>query len=220
VTVRHGDRLALDHVTVALPDRGLVALVGASGSGKSTVASLLARFADPDEGRVLIGDTDLATLRESDLYQLVSFAFQDTGMRQTSIRDALTAGRPVAEDQMRLAAEQAAIHDDVSGGQRQRLSLARALLRAPDLLVLDETLSALDPRTRAAVLSSLRAQAQHRTVLLMAHQLHLVQDADRILVLERGRLVGDGSHADLLTRCAAYRHLWAAQTTAGDSKES
>ena len=237
VTVRHGDRLALDHVTVALPDRGLVALVGASGSGKSTVASLLARFADPDEGRVLIGDTDLATLRESDLYQRVSFAFQDTGMRQTSIRDALTAGRPVAEDQMRLAAEQAAIHDDVvalprgydsllgddtdlSGGQRQRLSLARALLRAPDLLVLDETLSALDPRTRAAVLSSLRAQAQHRTVLLMAHQLHLVQDADRILVLERGRLVGDGSHADLLTRCAAYRHLWAAQTTAGDSKES
>ena len=237
VTVRYGDRLALDRVTFTLPDRGLVALVGASGSGKSTIVSLLARFADPDEGRVLIGDSDVRALREGDLYERISCAFQDTRMRHTSIRDALTGGRAVAEERMTMAAEQAVIHDDIvalprgydtllgedtdlSGGQRQRLALARALLRDADVLVLDETLSSLDPSTRAAVLTTLRAQAQHRTVLLMAHQLRLVQDADRILVLDRGRLVGDGIHDDLLDHCAAYQALWAAQSTIGDGEES
>lgn len=237
VTVRYGDRVALDQVTFTLPDRGLVALVGASGSGKSTIVSLLARFADPDEGRVLIGDADLGSLRESDLYQRLSFAFQDTGMRHTSIRDALTGGRTVAEERMTLAATEAAIHDDIvalprgydtllggdidlSGGQRQRLALARALLRDADVLVLDETLSHLDPVTRADVLRTLRSHAQDCTVLLMAHQLHLVQDADRILVLDQGRLVGDGIHADLLDHCAAYRALWVAQDAVGDGEES
>lgn len=235
VTVRYGDRVALDQVSLTLPTRGLVALVGASGSGKSTIASLLARFADPDEGRVLIGGTDITSLRERDVYERISFAFQDTGMRQTSIRDALTGGREIAEERLTWAAEQAAIHDDIvalargydtvlgedtdlSGGQRQRLALARALLREPDVLVLDETLSALDSGTRAVVLATLRAQARLRTVLLMAHQLRLVQDADRILVVDRGRVVGDGVHADLVDQCAAYRSLWTAQFPASDGE--
>lgn len=235
VTVRYGDRVALDQVSLTLPTRGLVALVGASGSGKSTIASLLARFADPDEGRVLIGGTDITSLRERDVYERISFAFQDTGMRQTSIRDALTGGREIAEERLTWAAEQAAIHDDIvalargydtvlgedtdlSGGQRQRLALARALLREPDVLVLDETLSALDSGTRAVVLTTLRAQARLRTVLLMAHQLRLVQGADRILVVDRGRVVGDGVHADLVDQCAAYRSLWTAQFPASDGE--
>lgn len=235
VTVRYGDRVALDQVSLTLPTRGLVALVGASGSGKSTIASLLARFADPDEGRVLIGGTDITSLRERDVYERISFAFQDTGMRQTSIRDALTGGREIAEERLTWASEQAAIHDDIvalargydtvlgedtdlSGGQRQRLALARALLREPDVLVLDETLSALDSGTRAVVLATLRAQARLRTVLLMAHQLRLVQDADRILVVDRGRVVGDGVHADLVDQCAAYRSLWTAQFPASDGE--
>lgn len=226
-TVRYGDRTALDDVSVDLPGRGLVALVGASGSGKSTVAALLARFTDPDEGRIIIGGTELGALRESDVYERIAYVFQDTALRQSSVRDALTGGRRVTEERIIDAATRAVIHDDIvalprgydtllgeetdlSGGQRQRLALARALLREPDLLVLDETLSALDPTTRSAILTTLRDQAENRTVLLITH--HLLPDADRILVLEHGRLAGDGGHTALLAECAAYRRLWHAGT--------
>lgn len=230
-TVRYGDRLALDDVSVVLPERGLVALVGASGSGKSTIAALLARFTDPDEGRVLFGGIGIPEMREAELYERIAFVFQDPGLRESSIRDILTGGRPVPDAEVLAATRQAAIHRDIealphryetvlgedaelSGGQRQRLALARALLREPELLVLDETLSALDATTRRTILAALRAQARERAVLLIAHQLHLVADADRILVLDHGRLVGDGSHERLLIDSAAYRALWHAQSKA------
>ncbi|QSB16661.1 ABC transporter ATP-binding protein [Natronosporangium hydrolyticum] len=231
VSFRYGaDRPALTEVTITLPDRGLVALVGASGSGKSTVATLLARFADPAEGRILLGDTELRDLPEASLYERIGFVFQDTGLRQASVRDNLTGGRALAEQHLVEAARAAAIHDDIaalphgydtvlgqetelSGGQRQRICLARALLRRPELLVLDETLSAVDPTTRAGLFTALRAQAEQRTVLLIAHQLRLTADADRILVLDHGRLVGDGSHRELLTDCPPYRALWEAEPT-------
>jgi ATP-binding cassette subfamily B protein len=230
VSVRLGGQVAVDDVTLALPDRGLVALVGASGSGKSTLAALLARFFDPDEGRVLLGDTELSALREADLYERIAFVFQDTTLRETSVRDALTGGRPVPDHRLVETARQVAIHDhiaglprgydtvlgedtDLSGGQRQRLALARSLLREPDLLVLDETLSALDATTRGHVMDTLRAHATQRTVLLITHQLPLVRHADQILVLDHGRLAGAGPHAHLLAACAPYRTLWDAQRT-------
>ncbi|GAA3660934.1 ABC transporter ATP-binding protein [Microbacterium marinilacus] len=230
VTVRFGEQVAVDDVTLALPDRGLVALVGASGSGKSTLAALLARFTDPDAGRVLLGNVELPALREADLYERIAFVFQDTALRETSIRDALTGGRRIPQERVVDAARQAAIHDhitalphgydtilgedrELSGGQRQRVALARALLREPDLLVLDETLSAMDPTIRTRIMATLRAQARERGVLLIAHHLHLVRDADRILVLDHGRLAGSGTHHNLLTACDPYRILWEAQTT-------
>lgn len=228
VTLRYGDRIALDDVSVVLPERGLVALVGESGSGKSTVAALVARFVDPDQGRVLLGGIGLPEMREADLYERVAFVFQDTNLRETSIRDALTGGRPIPEERIRAAARQAAIDQhiealprgydtvlgedtELSGGQRQRLALARALLREPDLLVLDETLSALDPATARTILATLHDQARDRLVLLITHHLHLVTDADRILVLDQAKLAGDGSHARLLAESTAYRTLWDAQ---------
>lgn len=230
-TVRYGETPVLEHLTLRLPARGLVALVGASGSGKSTLAALLARFADPDTGRVLLGDTDYRELREAELYNRIGFVFQDTRLPDAPIRDILTGVRPAPDEQMRVAAKLAAIDDvigalpdgydtilgddtELSGGQRQRLALARALLRNPDLLVLDETLSALDPATRATIMHTLREQARERTVLLIAHQLHLTRGAKRILVLDGGRLAGDGSHDELLEQCAPYRSLWQAQSPA------
>ena len=230
VTVRYGEQVTVDDMTIALPDRGLVALVGTSGSGKSTLAALLARFTDPDEGRVLLGDIELPALREADLYERIAFVFQDTTLRETSIRDALTGGRPVPDHRIVEAATQAAIQDhisglphgydtvlgedtELSGGQRQRLALARALLREPDLLVLDETLSALDATTRTRIMDTLRTHATDRAVLLITHQLHLVRHADRILVLDHGRLAGSGTHENLLIACAPYRTLWDAQKT-------
>ncbi|MFV0374981.1 ABC transporter ATP-binding protein, partial [Microbacterium sp.] len=231
VTVRFGDRTALDDVSFTLPQRGMVALVGASGGGKSTVAALLARFLDPDAGRVSLDGVTLDRLRESDLYERVAFVFQDTAQRVTTVRDALSGGRAVPGEELVAAAQAAAVHEtilalpdgydtvlgddtELSSGQRQRIALARALVRDADLLVLDETLSALDATTRSAVLDTLRSQARDRAVLLIAHQLHLVAGVPRILVLDGGRLVGDGSHDDLLDGCPAYRALWNARESA------
>ncbi|WP_430785134.1 ABC transporter ATP-binding protein [Actinoplanes sp. G11-F43] len=230
VSHRYGDdRLALHDVTLELPPAGLIAVVGASGSGKSTLVALLARFTDPTSGRIRIGDTDLADLSETALYEHTAFVFQDTGLRRASVRDNLTGGRPVPDGQLHAAARAAAVHDEItalpggydtvlgagtelSGGQAQRLCLARALVRAPRLLVLDEALSAVDAATRATLLGTLREQAGHRTVLLVTHQLDVAAGADRVLVLAGGRLAGHGTPTELLTTCPDYRAL----ITAGD----
>ncbi|SJM60987.1 ABC transporter ATP-binding protein [Gulosibacter sp. 10] len=227
VEVRHAydDRVALHEVGVSLPERGLVALVGPSGGGKSTVVSLLARFFDPDGGRVRIGDVDVRDLSEAALYERVAFVFQDTGLRRASVSDSLTGGRDVPRERMIRAARDAAVHEEIlalprgydtvlgeegelSGGQRQRVALARALLSDADLLVLDETLSSVDPATRTRLLGVLQQEAARRSVLLVTHQLHLVRDVERILVLDDGLLVGDGDHPTLLEQCRSYRALW------------
>jgi ATP-binding cassette subfamily B protein len=230
-SLRYGDAPALDDVSLRLPGKGLVALVGASGSGKSTLAMLLARFADPASGRITLGQADYPQLSEQTLYRHVGFVFQDTHLPDAPIREILSGGRPVSDARLREAARMAAIdaviealpesYDtilgedaELSGGQRQRLALARALLGAPDLLVLDEALSALDETTAGTVLRSLRQQAEQRTVLLISHQLRLTRDADRILVLDSGRLVGDGHHEQLMRQCQTYRELWQAQPAA------
>ena len=230
------ERHALAEVSVELPERGLIALVGSSGSGKSTLVNLLARFFDPTEGRLSLGGVDLRDLPEADLYDRVGFVFQDTRLRRASVRDVLAGGRPVASDQIERAARAAVVHDDIttlpagydtvlgedtelSGGQRQRISLARALVRRPDVLVLDETLSAVDPTTRNALLATLRDEAGERLVLLVTHRMSVAAAADRVLVLDGGRLVGDGVHDDLLADCAPYRALAdaeASRMTGGD----
>ena len=226
-----GDRQALAEVSFELPERGLIALVGSSGSGKSTLVSLLARFIDPTEGRLTLGGVDLRDLPEADLYDRVGFVLQDTRLRRATVRDVLTGGHPVASEKIERAARAAVVHEDItklptgydtvlgedtelSGGQRQRISLARALVRQPDLLVLDETLSVVDPTTGSALLATLRDEARERLVLLVTHRMSVAAAADRVLVLDGGRLAGDGAHGDLLAGCAPYRALADAEASA------
>lgn len=233
--VRHSfeGRVALRDIDFELPERGLFALVGPSGGGKSTVAGLIARFFDPSDGRVLVGGIDVRELSEEALYDRVGFVFQDTALRRASVLDNLTGGRHFPLSDVVGAARAAAVHDEIlalpegydtvlgddtelSGGQRQRVMLARALLRDARLLVLDETLSAVDSKTRIALLATLRSEAQQRAVLLITHQPRLVRHADRILVLDDGRLVGDGDHGTLSTHCDAYRSLQHTNSAAND----
>lgn len=203
-----------------------VALAGASGSGKSTVAMLLPRFHDPTSGAVRIDGTDVRTVTLTSLRNRIGVVFDDAFLFSSSIRENIAYGRPDATDeQVRSAARMAEAerfvealphgYDTVvgeqgltlSGGQRQRISLARALLSDPDILVLDDATSALDVRTEAEIHETLRQVMKGRTTVLVAHRKSTLLLADRVVVLEQGRIIDQGPHDELLERCQAYRLL-------------
>lgn len=208
-----------------------VAIVGATGAGKSSVVKLLLRFYDPTSGRVTLDGVDLRTLRLRDLRAAIGLVSQDVFLFHGSVRDNVAYGRPDAsETDVRRAlelAEAAGFVDELpagletivgergqklSGGQRQRLSLARAVLKDPPILVLDEATSAVDNETEAAIQRSLETLTQGRTTVVIAHRLSTIRHADRIYVLERGRVLEAGRHERLLALDGAYAALWRVQT--------
>jgi len=221
----------IEDVSLTIPAGTTLALVGATGSGKSTLIKLLLRFYRPAQGRLLIDGIPIEQLPLAELRGAIGLVSQDVFLFEGSIRDNIAYGRPDAEDAEVIAAARTAeawefierlpqgLHTPVgergvklSGGQRQRLSLARALLKDPPILVLDEATSAVDNETEAAIQRSLKRIAHNRTVIMIAHRLSTIVHADNILVLEQGRLVEQGRHAELLARRGLYWSQWQVQT--------
>lgn len=223
-------RPILHEVDFEVPPGSTVALVGPSGSGKSTLARLLFRFWDPDQGAVLIDGQDLRSVQQTTLRSAIGIVPQDTVLFNESIAYNLDYAKPGAtEQELQAAARLAAIDGFIaaapdgmktrvgerglklSGGEKQRMAIARVFLASPPILVLDEATSALDTETERAIQANLREVAKGRTALVIAHRLSTIVDADTIIVLESGRVVERGSHPELLALEGLYARMWAAQ---------
>ncbi|MEU4379794.1 ABC transporter ATP-binding protein [Micromonospora echinofusca] len=220
------DTAAVAGITLDVPAGTGLALVGETGSGKSTLAALVSRLHDPTSGRISIDGVDLRDLRLADLAAIVGVVSQETYLLHTTVRENLRYARPDATDaQIEDAARAAQIHDLIaglpdgydtvvgsrghrfSGGEKQRLAIARTLLRDPRVLILDEATSALDTETERAVQRAFDEVARGRTTITIAHRLSTVRDADQIAVLDHGRIVESGSHDSLLERAGRYATL-------------
>ena len=219
-------RPAVSEVDLAVKRGERVALVGPSGAGKSTLFHLLLRFYDPGRGVIRLCGVDLRALALTDIRSYIGLVPQEPALFSTSVRDNIAFGRPGADDaEIIAAARQAEAHGFIteleqgydtpvgekgvrlSGGQRQRIAIARAILRDPGLLLLDEATSALDARSEAAVQAALERLMQDRTSIVIAHRLATVIRADRIFLMDNGRISATGTHEQLINESALYRHL-------------
>ena len=215
VSFSYGSTLALQDVSLTVPQGTVTALVGPSGSGKSTLATLVARFADPDQGSVRIGGVDVRAIAPDVLYRHVSFVLQDPQLLDISVRENIALGRPDAKEEAIWAAATAAQIDDYvrslprgldsvigedahpSGGQAQRIAIARALLVDAPILVLDEATAFTDPEAEAEIQSALTRLVQGKTVLVIAHRSASIIGVDQIAILEAGRLIARGTPEEL-----------------------
>jgi ATP-binding cassette subfamily B multidrug efflux pump len=229
-------RRVIDHLSLHIRPGEKIGLVGPSGAGKSTVVNLLLRFYDVDEGQVLIDGQDVSHVTQDSLRAQVGMVTQDTSLLHRSVRDNILYGRPDASDaQMMSAAERAEAHDFVqtlsdpkgrraydahvgergvklSGGQRQRIAIARVMLKDAPILLLDEATSALDSEVEAAIQASLYRLMEGKTVVAIAHRLSTIAAMDRLIVMDRGRIVEEGDHRTLLAKGGLYARLWAHQS--------
>ena len=224
------ERTILDRLDLDVPAGTTVAVVGASGAGKSTLARLLYRFYDVGEGRITIDGQDIREVTQASLRGAIGIVPQDTVLFNDTVGYNIAYGREGAGDEeVRRAAEGAAIADFIerqpdgydtrvgerglklSGGEKQRVAIARTLLKNPPILILDEATSALDSRTEADILDTLEQVERGRTTIVVAHRLSTVVAADKIVVLDQGRVAEQGTHAELLRRGGLYAGMWARQ---------
>ncbi len=226
----------LNGITLTVPAGQKVGLVGPSGAGKSSLVNLLLRLRDVESGTISIDGQDIASVRQDSLRAAIGFVTQDSSLLHRSVRDNILYGRPDAtEDQMIAAAQKAEAHEFVqnlrdtagrngydalvgergvrlSGGQRQRIALARVILKDAPILVLDEATAALDSEVEAAIQSTLYGMMEGKTVIAIAHRLSTIAKMDRIIVMEHGRIMEDGTHAALLALNGTYARFWARQS--------
>jgi ATP-binding cassette subfamily B protein IrtB len=218
--------------SLTVPPGSVAALVGPSGSGKTTVIRLISRFWDAQHGAVRVGGVDVRDLRTEDLTRQLALVFQDVYLFDDTLEANIRLGRPEATDMELAEAARLAGVDEIvarlprgrhtrvgeggvslSGGERQRVSIARALLKRAPIVLLDEATAALDPENERYLRRSIRQLAQHSTVLLIAHRLSNVVDADQIVVVADGRVVEIGTHESLIAACGSYARLWHARSS-------
>lgn len=226
----------LDHVNLTIQPGEKIGLIGRSGAGKSTLVKLLLRFYDVEQGAILIDDQNIAGVTQDSLRGHIGMVQQDSALLHRSVRDNLLYGRPEAtEEQMIAAAKQAEAHEFIlnlqdpqgrtgydahvgergvklSGGQRQRVTLARVILKNAPILLLDEATSALDSEVEASIQETLYGMMQGKTVIAIAHRLSTIAQMDRILVMDGGRIVEQGDHAELMVQGGLYAQFWARQS--------
>lgn len=239
VWFKYGDRPALEGCSFAARAGQITALVGPSGAGKSTVTQLLLRFARPDRGRIFIDGEDAEGYAPDSVRESFALVTQESLLFSTTVLENIRFARPDASlKEVEAAARIASAHDFIqalskgydtpigergvvlSGGQKQRLCLARAVLAGAPVLVLDEATSNLDPESEAEVRKAMDAMLRGRTALVIAHRLSTVRDADVIHVIERGRVVESGTHAELVRAGGLYARLWALQEAGAPAKEA
>jgi ATP-binding cassette subfamily B multidrug efflux pump len=231
-----GERPVIDRLSLHIRPGEKIGLVGRSGAGKSTIVNLLLRFYDLRQGRILIDGQDIAHVTQDSLRANIAMVTQDTSLLHRSVRDNILYGRPDAsEADMLAAAKRAEAHDFIltlsdakgradyqahvgergvklSGGQRQRIAIARVMLKDAPILLLDEATSALDSEVEVAIQESLYRLMQGKTVVAIAHRLSTIAAMDRLVVLDKGRIVEEGSHEGLIAHGGLYARLWAHQT--------
>ncbi len=225
------NQLSINQVSMQIPARTKVAIVGSSGSGKSTIVQLIVGFYEPSSGHIEINGTKLDEYNRGAFRNHVGVVFQDNFLFHGTLAENIRLGKlDATNDELRMAAQQAEIHDyimslpdkyetlvldggsNLSGGQRQRLAIARAILRNPSLLILDEATSALDPISEASINKTFAKLSSDRTVITVTHRLSTITDMDQIFVLEHGELVEQGTHSQLLQKRGYYKRLWEKQS--------
>ena len=226
VSFQYGDEPVLRNFSLELPKGKTVALVGQSGSGKSTIANLVTRFYDVGDGRITLDGVDIRTITQASLRSLMGLVTQDSILFNDSVRNNILLGMPDAsQEEVEAAARVANAHEFISqlpegydtnigdggnklsGGQKQRLSIARAVLKNPPIMILDEATSALDTESERLVQDALEKMMQGRTSLVIAHRLSTIQNADTIVVMQKGEIVEQGSHRELMEGGGMYRRL-------------
>ena len=233
------ERPILKGISLTVPAGQTVAIVGPSGSGKSTIGRLLFRFYDVTGGALRIDGQDLRDITQDSLHAQIGVVPQDTVLFNDTILYNIAYGRPDASrDEIEAAAKAAKIHEFIaalpegyntqvgerglklSGGEKQRVGIARTILKNPPILLLDEATSALDTQTERDIQDSLKAMGRGRTVITIAHRLSTIADADRIVVLEHGRIAEEGRHEDLLARGGRYAAMWQRQSAEAETEAS
>jgi len=231
ITFSYDQHPVLENFSLKIPKGKTVALVGPSGSGKTTVANLLNRFYDIDQGRLTLDETPINIVKKKSLYQLTGMVSQDTILFNDSVRNNIALGNPKADiNRIKKAAEIANASEFIekleqgydtfigeggnklSGGQKQRLSIARAILKDPDILILDEATSALDTASEKLVQEALENLMKNRTSLVIAHRLSTIQKADLIVVMSQGKIIETGTHKELIAKKSTYHKLVELQT--------